>query len=312
MFFWTSPTFDPAKDIPDLSGKVIFVTGGNTGLGKQYILEVCRHHPAQVWLAARNVEKAREAVAEIQDQVPDAPIEILEIDLSSLASVKKAALEFEQRCDRLDILMLNAGIIMAPLGKTQDGYEVHFGTNYVGHALLTKLLLPTIEKTIANQESPDARILAVSSSGYQVAPKQGIIFESVKTTCAEFWNMTRYGQSKLALMLWIRQLSKLHPNIKCASIHPGVVDTELGIPRGVELSYMQIFMRWASLNLLRYVSVEEGVKGQLWATATNDLQSGEYYIPVGRVETLKAEWRDEALSNKLWDWTEEELKPYSA
>ncbi|CAH0035393.1 unnamed protein product [Clonostachys rhizophaga] len=311
MFLWASTTFNPATDIPDLSGRVILVTGGNTGLGKQYILELCRHNPAQVWLAARNLDKAQAAVAEIQSQVPGAPIEILEIDLSSLSSVEKAAREFQQRCDRLDILMLNAGIIMAPLGKTQDGYEVHFGTNYMGHALLTKLLLPTIEKTIANQDSPDARILIVSSSGYKLAPKEGIAYESIKTTCADWWNMSRYGQSKLALNLWTRQLAKHYPNIKCASIHPGVVDTELGVPRGVVLSYWSSFLRLASLTLLRYVSLEEGVKGQLWATSTKDLQSGEYYTPIGKVETLKAEWKDDALSKKLWDWTEEELKPHA-
>ncbi|CAI6089580.1 unnamed protein product [Clonostachys chloroleuca] len=266
MFPWASTTFNPATDIPDLSGRVILVTGGNTGLGKQYSLELCRHNPAQVWLVARNLDKAQAAVAEIQSQVPGAPIEILEIDLSSLSSVEKAAREFQQRCDGLDILMLNAGIIMAPLGKTQDGYEVHFGTNYMGHALLTKLLLPTIEKTIATRESPDARILIVSSSGYKLAPKEGIAYESVKTTVPPC----------------IQALWKL------------------------SLGYLV-----ASLTLLCYVSVEEGVKGQLWATATKDLQSGEYYTRIGKVETLKAEWRDDALSKKLWDWTEEELKPHA-
>src|SRR5262245_60500450 len=114
-FFQYSTAFNPERDIPSLEGQVILVTGGNIGLGKQCILEYARHNPAQVWLAARNLDKAKAAVDEIQQQLPNpAPIKLVELDLSSIESVKKAASAFLAEAERLDILMLNAGIMAAP------------------------------------------------------------------------------------------------------------------------------------------------------------------------------------------------------
>ncbi len=101
FFMGNSVRFDPAKDIPALDGKVILVTGGNVGLGKQAVLEFSRHHPAQVWLAARNMDKAQAAADEIKQQVPDASIKLLELDLTSFESIKKAAKTFIEESDRL-------------------------------------------------------------------------------------------------------------------------------------------------------------------------------------------------------------------
>jgi retinol dehydrogenase 12 len=139
MFGFRSVHFSLKKDIPSLKGKVVLVTGGNSGLGKQCVLEYARHDPAQIWLAARNLDKAKAAVDEIKRQVPNAPIKILQLDLSSFESVKEAATTFSSESDRLDILMLDAGIMAAKPGLTGDGYEIQFETNYLGHALLTQL-----------------------------------------------------------------------------------------------------------------------------------------------------------------------------
>lgn len=198
VFGGKSVSFKPEKDIPSLDGKVVLVTGGNIGLGKQSVLEFARHGPAQIWLAARSLDKAKAAADEIKQQVPNAaPIRLLELDLSSFESVKKAAATFSAESDRLDILMLNAGIMAAPPGMTKDGYEIQFGTNHMGHALLTKLLLPTLEKTAKSDGSADVRIVSLSSHGHMSAPKEGFIFDTLKTNGATLGAYGRYGQEQV-------------------------------------------------------------------------------------------------------------------
>ena len=193
----TSIAFDPAKDIPSLQGKVILVTGGNEGLGKQAVFEYAKHNPKQIWLAARNVTRAQAVVDEVHQTLPDSPVKVLKLDLTSFASIKKGAQEFVAESDRLDILMLNAGIMATAPGLTEDGYEVQFGTNHMGHALLTKLLLPTMQKT-AEAADADVRVVSLSSAAHNRAPKTGgIQFEGLKTTQAELQAFYRYGQSKL-------------------------------------------------------------------------------------------------------------------
>lgn len=161
-----SDSFTPSIDIPSLHGKVILVTGGNNGLGKQAILEYVRHGPAQIWMAARDLNKARQAIddiaAEYNSFLPPI-IKLLQIDLSSLVSVQQAAQQFYAEAERLDILMLNAGIMASPPGLTKDGYEIQFGTNFLGHALLAKLLLPMLQRTATNDPYADVRVVTLSS-----------------------------------------------------------------------------------------------------------------------------------------------------
>ncbi|EFR03688.1 retinol dehydrogenase 14 [Nannizzia gypsea CBS 118893] len=305
-----SVSFKPERDIPPLDGKVILVTGGNIGLGKQCILEYARHGPAQIWMAARSSEKARAAVKEIQQQLPPSnqtSITVLEMDLSSLASVTKAANTFIAQCDRLDILMLNAGVMAVPPGLTTDGYELQFGTNYLGHALLAKLLLPILHKT-ASQQAADSqvRIIMVSSHGHMYAPKpEGIRFNTLRTEAADLGPYGRYGQSKLAMILWVKHMAKLYPQFTLASIHPGVVRTNLmnnatGSP---------LIVRALGKVANKIVApVNQGVKTQLWASVAKDVKSGWYYEPVGIGGTETEFAKDEELAKKLWDWTHSELE----
>lgn len=186
VFGCKSVPFDPEKDIPPLNGKVILVTGGNIGLGKQCVLEYARHRPALIWLAARNVDKAQAAVDEIRQQVPNTPpIKVLSMDLLSLDSVVQAARTVITESDCLDILMLNAGVMAAPPGLTQNGYELQFGTNYLGHALLVKLLLPLLERTVGSDRDTsgppqDVRIVEVSSHALIYARKVGVLFDLLR------------------------------------------------------------------------------------------------------------------------------------
>ncbi|KAM5342166.1 hypothetical protein ACJ41O_015197 [Fusarium nematophilum] len=301
MFFQTSGCFSPEKDIPSLHGKVILVTGGNMGLGKQAILDFARHNPRQIWLASRSLQKAEAAVAEIKHQVPDAPIKLLEIDLASFESVQKAASIFLAESDRLDILMLNAGIMFTPPGLTKDGYEMQFGTNHMGHALLTKLLLPVLEKTA--RADADVRVVCLASHAHVFLRKGGFSFDTLQTNGESIGPLQCYYQSKLANVLWTRQLAKRYPQFTVSAIHPGLVRTELvskatGISWGLRLIFKFILLS----------SVEEGVKNQLWGSVSKDVKSGEYYEPIGRGGLATEDGMDDELAEQLWGWTEKELE----
>lgn len=304
--------FEPAKDIPPLVGKVILVTGGNTGLGKQSILELARYgKPDKIYLAARNQQRAKEAIDEIKATVPDAPVVPLDLDLTSFDSIKDAAKKFLAQEERLDILMLNAGIMAVPPGQTKEGYEIQFGTNHVGHALLTKLLLPTLQATAKRPEKPDVRVVSLTSAGLGLATAgMGINFDYVKTDGSQTYTWTRYGQSKLANALFVRELAKRYPDIKAVAVHPGSVDTTLFHPFGKSLGWLNAVYTLALKAVL--VPIEQGARNQVWASVGKEVESGEWYAPVGSKGTVKVRGtdlaRDDALAEKLWNWTENELK----
>ncbi|KAF5015370.1 hypothetical protein F66182_13324, partial [Fusarium sp. NRRL 66182] len=157
-------SFRPERDIPNLSGKAILVTGGNTGLGKETILQLARHNPARIYLAARNQRKAESAIQSIKQELLAAKgagsaaaeavdIQFVQLDLTSFPSIRQAAETFLQNNTRLDILVLNAGVMAEAAVTTPQGHEIQFGTNHIGHFLLTKLFLPTLLKTASPSAS---------------------------------------------------------------------------------------------------------------------------------------------------------------
>ncbi|KAK4942738.1 hypothetical protein LTR10_017498 [Elasticomyces elasticus] len=306
MFGRQTPTFQPETDIPPLDGKVIIVTGGNMGLGKQSVLELSRHRPAQIWLAARNLDKARAAMEEIREEIADAPIRLLELDLSSFESVKRAAATFSAESARLDILMLNAGVMAIDPGLTKDGYEIQFGTNNIGHALLTKLLLPILQKTAESSDSSDVRIVSLTSQSHNYAPTGGIQFDKLKTSGESLGAYPRYAQTKLANILWVRQMAKLYPQFTVAAIHPGVVPTGL-VKRATSMPTLMRMAINAAHGLGITSTVENGVRNQLWACVSKDVKSGEYYEPVGVGGLVSKYGKDNHLAEELWDWLENEL-----
>lgn len=297
-----------ADDIPSLEGKVFIVTGGNSGLGKQSVLDLARHDPKEIWLTARTLEKADEAIKDVKTKVPDANIKPLAMDLSSFESIKAAAQTFITASKRLDVLMLNAGCMAAPTALTKDGYELQFGTNHVGHALLTKLLTPMLEKTAA-EPSGDVRVVVLSSAAVAFSPKDGIVFDTLKTTQESIGTWDRYGQSKLANALYARQLGEHHPQWTVTAIHPGVVQTNL--------QHYAVERHWFMAPIMAVVSrlittVEDGAQNQLWAATApkKDITSGGLYYPVGDLTGGRRGLysTDDALAKRLWEWTEQELK----
>ncbi|KAJ0414915.1 hypothetical protein BJY00DRAFT_318316 [Aspergillus carlsbadensis] len=308
-----SPTFNPTQDIPDLSGKVILVTGGTAGLGANAVIELAKHSPAHIYITGRNAKSANGVIKQVAEAGSKTPVSFITCDLASLASVKRAADEFRSKESRLDILMCNAGIMAVDPGLTADGYEVQFGTNHLGHALLIQKLLPALQSTATRSEGGnsdgDARIILLTSAGYKMHPRAGILFDTLRTTQKGlFGSWVRYGQSKLANLLYARELARRYPDITCVSVHPGVVNT--GLVEGLSLA-RQSFV-WATAWHIM-VTPAEGIRNQLWA-ATSDkkgIVSGKFYEPVGVLSTgLDRAARDDGLAKRLWEWTDEVLAEY--
>ncbi|POS77173.1 retinol dehydrogenase [Diaporthe helianthi] len=304
-------SFDPRKDIPDLSGKVVFVTGGNVGLGKETILQLSKHNPAHIFLGARNKAKALAAIEDIRSAVPNAAlITYINIDLSSFDSIKSAAHELLSQTAQLHILINNAGILDSTAKTTKEGYEIQFGTNHVGTALLTKLLLPTLSKTaMATSPPQDVRIVNVASAEESRSPAEDTYdFGKLKTENAATTSLVRYGISKLANIHHARALSRHYPEICSVSIHPGTVDTNLKSGFAVDHPCMKPFLPIVGAFSKK---VSDGAKNQLWAAVSPDVQSGEFYFPVGIAGQGSKLARDKALEDTLWKWTERELEAHA-
>ncbi|KAH8821282.1 hypothetical protein F5884DRAFT_745610 [Xylogone sp. PMI_703] len=309
--------FEPERDIPDLSGKVIFITGGNIGLGKETILQLSKHNPSHIYLAARTQSKAESAITDLKSQVPSATITFIQCDLSSFSSIQNAARSFVSQSTRLDLLFLNAGVMALPPSTTEQGYELQFGTNHVGHALLTKLLLPTLQAT-TKLPNADVRVITLSSIGHFATLFSGINFPSLKTDGSGMITWIRYSQSKLANILFTRELARRYPEITAVSVHPGMVATELYDP----FLNGNVIFRGVGRLLLKYLwtTVQDGAKGQLWAAVapvargrkaeSGEVVSGEYYTPIGVPGNGNGKSQDEALARRLWEWTEKELEGY--
>ncbi|KAF2811386.1 NAD(P)-binding protein [Mytilinidion resinicola] len=298
-------TFDPAKDVPDLAGKVIFITGGTSGLGKESILQIAPHNPTHIYFTGRNASSATSTIERVKTLAPNTGITFISMDQSSLASIK-AAVTANFTHERLDVLLCNAGIMNRPPAQTTDGYELQLGTNHMGHALLIKLLLPTLLKT-AELPGGDTRIIILTSQGMKMG---SIDFKTLKTP-QNRWvpgaQMLRYGQSKLANLLYAKQLSILYPQLTCLSIHPGVVKTELV----AEQSFLHKVIIYGS-QVGKLLEPEQGAYNQVWASVgdVKGVANGEYYEPVGRGGLDGGRAANVKLAKELWDWTQKELEAW--
>lgn len=314
-------SFEPARDIPSLAGKVVLITGAAGDLGRSTAVELARHgRPSRIYVAdlprSGEEEAKREVVDRIRRESRDdngsktdrgegTEVQFLDLDLTSFESVRKCASDFVAREKHLHILVLNAGIIRVKPGTTAEGYEVHFGLNYLGHALLAKLLLPTLLHTIEAQPDADPRIVVVSSEGHTVAPPGGIQFDKLKTDCADMSYSQRYGQSKLALIGLARELAHRYPRLRIAAVHPGRIATGMG----TNLAKESALVRFGT-PLSRFICapVSVGIRNHLWAATSPEVVSGKYYEPVGVPDRESKMGKDETLSRSLWEWTEDELK----
>ncbi|KAH6644719.1 hypothetical protein C7974DRAFT_440260 [Boeremia exigua] len=303
--------FNPSVDIPSLSGKIILITGANSGIGKQTALELAMHNPAQIWVAARTVSSAQEAVRDIQAARPTVDVRFVQIDLASFASIKAAANTLLAAVAKLDILMLNAGIMGGTPGVTSKGYEVAFGTNHVGHALLFDMLTPLLFKA-AEASLTKPRVVSVSSRGHAYKlPPGGIAFSTLKSAQLELSGVTRYTQSKLANVIYAREIAERYPSFLSVAIHPGDVRTQL-FTKGAQGGGPEIEYLAREVAPRLGVSLEEGVKSGLWAITADGVQSGRYYEPVGILGKGSELSKDKELGERLWAWTQEALQGHTS
>ena len=267
------------------------------------VLQLAQHSPAEIYVAARTASKASAAIEEIQTAVPSARLKFLPLDLSSFKSIANAANTFKGQESRLDILVNNAGIMAVPKDQTEDGYEIQFGTNHIGHFLLTKLLLPVLEST-ASKPGADVRIVNLSSEGHNLAPRGGLVLEQSKTKDLGPW--LAYGNSKLANILFAKELARRYPHITSVSVHPGVIKTGLYVPYVGSSPLMKLGIALGSIFM---ADVPTGTKNQLWAATCpkDNLENGAYYTPIASAGHGSAYTKNEELSRKLWDWTEKEV-----
>ncbi|ETN40006.1 uncharacterized protein HMPREF1541_04281 [Cyphellophora europaea CBS 101466] len=304
-FFTTSHPFNPRTSIPDLKSKVILVTGGNNGLGKEAILQLARHGPAKIYMAARSADKATAAINSINNQLTvDTVIEHLPLDLSSLQSVREAAEIVKSTSSRLDILMLNAGIMATPPGRTHEGFDDQMGVNHIGHFYLTQQLLPLLTVTAA--AGNDVRVVSLTSEAHNLGPSSlDIIFNTERLIQTSPWS--RYGASKAANIMFAAELARRYPHFTTASLHPGIIMTDLHTPGQQSHSFVGLFMKYMSPFITQ--DVPHGAYNQLWAATTNEeLTSGGYYTPVGRLQKNTKWAKDREAGRRCWEWTEEELK----
>lgn len=292
------------EDIPDLTGKIVVVTGANSGLGFESTKELA-NQGATVVMAVRNMAKGEEARSDILDLQPEASLDLMELDLASLDSVQAFAVAFKARYDRLDILLNNAGLMAIPRRETADGFEMQLGVNHLGHFALTGLLLDTITNT------PNARIHNVTSTANFMG---SINFDDLMGE-EEYSRWAAYGQSKLANVFFTFELDK---RLQAAGLdtmanvsHPGLVIGNLQA-NSVEQSGTRIeavLYQLSKLFLARDVS--KGVEPMLYAMTAEDAQGGILYGPkyihhlgpVAEVRANDAAYDEQALK-RFWEVSE--------
>lgn len=192
-----------------------------------------------------------------------------------------------------------------PYSKTKEGYEIQFGTNHLGHALLTKLLLPTLLNT-AEQPGSDVRVIDVSSEGHNFAP--GIIYDQDKLET--YHTFRRYGQSKLSNIFHARELQRRYPAITATSLHPGVILTDLYASQMKTNILAKIFLPFMKPFTL---DVPGGAKNSLWAATApaEEVKQSYYWKPVGSASKGGPFYaRNADLAKELWEWTEEQFKKW--
>jgi NAD(P)-dependent dehydrogenase (short-subunit alcohol dehydrogenase family) len=291
-----------AADIPDQTGRLVIVTGANSGLGMATARELARAG-AQVVMACRNMEKGEEAAAEIRTAVPNAELRLEALDLADLGSVREFAGRFGSENERLDLLINNAGIMAPPRRLTKDGFESQIGTNHLGHFALTGLLLGRL------LAASDPRVVTVSSQAHRTGR---ISFSDLQGE-RRYIRWLAYGQSKLANLMFCfelqRRASEAGLDLRSMAAHPGYARTNLQF--AAPPVYERVAM--AVTNLLVAQSADMGALPSLYAATVADLPGGSFIGPSGpaqgrgypQVVTAASKAYDEAAWKRLWEVSEE-------
>ncbi|KAJ7154081.1 NAD(P)-binding protein [Mycena filopes] len=285
-------------DIPDLTGQVIIVTGGNSGVGKETVKALLQHN-AKVYIATRSAEKTKAAIEDLKAQTGK-EAEFLSVDLADLQSIKRGAEEFLKKESRLDVLFNNGGVMEPPIEQlTAQNYDLTFGTNVLGHFYLTKLLLPTLIAT-ASPGKP-ARVVNTASSGAELF-SQPINFNSLRDGPARkrLRPDQLYFQSKFGNVAFSNELFRRYgeQGVVSVALNPG--NLQSGLQR--YLSGVKKYL----ISLILYPT-PMGALTQLWAGTTDEGATfgGKYLFPWARVG--KSPSTDAVAEKELWTWLEEQV-----
>lgn len=291
------------ENIPDQSGKVIVITGANSGIGFE-AARVLAGRGAEVVLASRNPDKAQKAQAKLEAEHPRAKLAFLALDLASLKSIKSFADQFSARYDRLHVLLNNAGIMMVPFGLTEDGFERQLGINHFGHFALTGLLMGHLENT------PGSRVVNISSNAHYGGE---IDFSNLAYENGGYKAMSAYQRSKLANLLFTyelkRRLEAQGIDTLALAAHPGISAT--GLADHFVVNSFAWFVR--GVMKLIFQSAFMGALPGLRAAVDPDARNGEYYGPDGKGErsgypvvvSSNQASHDLEDARRLWDISEE-------
>jgi NAD(P)-dependent dehydrogenase (short-subunit alcohol dehydrogenase family) len=290
-------------DTPPQTGRTAIVTGANSGIGFE-TARVLAERGARVVLACRDAGKANAAAALIGRTAPDADVRVVRLDLATLDSVREAAGELRSACAGIDLLVNNGGVMEPPYQRTEDGFELTFATNHLGHFALTGLVLERLRDT------PGSRIVTVSSEGHA----RGVMnFDDLQAE-RDYRPNEAYCQSKLANLLFTYELDRRLRAARAPTIalacHPGIVLTGLYRTRS-RLERAPLSPRLRVLNSRFVQSTQMGALPTLRAATDASVQGGEFYGPPGRgyaghpvrVES-SARSHDECAQRRLWHESE--------
>ncbi|XP_029451821.1 retinol dehydrogenase 14 [Rhinatrema bivittatum] len=282
-----------------MRGKTVIITGANSGIGRAAATELVRRQ-ARVILACRDRGRGEAAAADIRRELGEPPatdageLLVRELDLASLSSVRSFCREVLQQEPRLDVLINNAGIFQCPYMKTEDGFEMQFGVNHLGHFLLTHLLLGLLKS------SAPSRIVVVSSKLYKYGE---IDFEDLNSE--QSYNKSfAYSRSKLANVLFTRELARRleGTQVTVNSLHPGIVRTNLGRYINIPLLAKPLFnlVSWAFFK-----TPAEGAQTPVYLASSPEVDgvSGKYFGDC-KEEELLPKATDDLVARKLWDVSE--------
>jgi NAD(P)-dependent dehydrogenase (short-subunit alcohol dehydrogenase family) len=280
-----------------MKGKTVVITGGNTGIGKEAAVGLAEQG-ARVIITSRDPARGEAAVAEIRERTgADGEVEVMTLDLASLASIREFAAALGRRQDHLDVLLNNAGAVLLQRQVTADGFERTFGVNHLGHFVLTDLLLDQL------RASAPARVVNVSSRAHKSA-KTGLDFEDLQAE-RKYQPFLVYGRSKLANIYFTRELARRleGTGITTNSLHPGFVrsdfgrDGDLGKGLGVGITIAQ---------RLFAIGPKRGARTSIYLASSPDVDdvSGKYFVRCKPAAISKAA-ADDAAARRLWSASEE-------
>jgi len=291
-----------ADNIPSQQGKTILITGANSGLGLE-ATKVLSSKGAHIIMTVRNLESGNEAIFKIKKENPNAKLELMQLDLSDFASIHKFSDEFHRKHKQLDVFINNAGVMTPPKRElTKQNFEIQFGTNHLGHFLLTGLLLDVLKNT------PNSRIAIQSSVLHKMEMgKPDIYFDDLNFD-KQYNKDVAYAQSKLANLFFAyeldRQLKANSIGITVVAAHPGWTKTNLQRHAG-------FFMQRIMDNIIGQ-KVEIGALPILRAATDTNVKGGEYFGPTRWKElrgypelvTSSDKSYDKQIAKRLWEVSE--------